>query len=60
MDREAAEKPPVTSYLFHSSFYSEMVELLFQLRLTTSVSICPQSSKTSMVNFGQLVASSAP
>ena len=58
MITEVAEKPAVTSYLFCSSLQNP--EILSKPCLTTScLSICPQSSKTSMVNFGQLVASSA-
>ena len=56
--REVVEKPPVTSDLFPSSIQRGW-DLLLVLPYYFLPPFYPQSSKTSMVNFGQLVASSA-
>lgn len=50
MITEVVERPSVTSYLFCSSL--QKPEILSKPCLTTScLSICPHSSKTSMVNW---------
>lgn len=58
MIKEVVEKAPVTSYLFNSSIQKNW-DPSKPCLTNTYLSSCSQSSKTSMANFGQLVASSA-
>lgn len=57
MSSEAAEKQPVTSYIFLVPPFRKASTLSKPCPLLPI--ICPQSSKTSKINFGQLVASAA-